>query len=81
MTSTYPRGTHGSVASLLAATLYQDTIILNLPLSLSISKFNISFDDFVDRIYPIELEIKDTTDTDRSASYLDLHLEIDSEGR
>jgi len=36
---------------------------------------------FVDRIYPIELEIKDTTDTDRSASYLDLHLEIDSEGR
>ena len=37
--------------------------------------------DFVDRIYPIELEIKDITDTDRSASYLDLHLEIDSEGR
>jgi len=35
----------------------------------------------VDRIYLIELEIKDTTDTDRSASYLDLHLEIDSEGR
>ena len=32
-------------------------------------------------LYPIELEIKDTTDTDRSASYLDLHLEIDSEGR
>jgi hypothetical protein len=24
MTSTYPRGTHGSVASLLAATLYQE---------------------------------------------------------
>ena len=37
--------------------------------------------DFVDRIYPIELEIKDITDTDRSASYLDLHFEIDSEGR
>jgi hypothetical protein len=41
---------------------------------------NSRFVDFVDRIYPIELEIKDTTDTDRSASYLDLHLEIDSEG-
>ena len=27
------------------------------------------------------LEIKDTTDTDTSASYLDLQLEIDSEGR
>ena len=37
--------------------------------------------DFVDRIYPIELEIKDTTYTDRSASYLDLHFEIDNDGR
>ena len=42
---------------------------------------NSRFGDFVDRIYPIELEIKDTTYTHRSASYLDLHLEIDSEGR
>jgi hypothetical protein len=42
---------------------------------------NSRFGNFVDRIYPIELEIKDTTDTDRSASYLhDLHLEIDSDG-
>ena len=31
--------------------------------------------DLVDRIYLIELEIKDTTDTDRTASYFDLHLE------
>ena len=30
---------------------------------------------------PIKLEIKDTTDTDRYASYLDLHIEIDIEGR
>jgi hypothetical protein len=36
---------------------------------------NFRFGDFVDRIYPIELEIKDTTEADRSASYLDLHLE------
>jgi hypothetical protein len=42
---------------------------------------NSRFGDFVDRIYPIELEIKDTTDTEISASYLDLHLEINSEGR
>ena len=41
---------------------------------------NSRLDDFVDSIYPIKLEIKDTTDTDRSASYLDLHLEIDSLG-
>ena len=47
-----------------------------------ISLNNSRIGNFVDRIYPIELEIKDidTTDTDRSASYLDLHLEIDSEG-
>jgi hypothetical protein len=32
-------------------------------------------------LYPIELEIKDTTDTDKSASYLDLHIEFDSESR
>ena len=42
---------------------------------------NSRFGDFVDLIYPIEFEIKDTTDTDRSTSYLDLHLEIDNEGR
>jgi hypothetical protein len=37
--------------------------------------------DFVEHIYSIELEIKDTTNTDRSAPYLDLHLKIDSEGQ
>ena len=41
----------------------------------------LGFDEFVDSIYPIELEIKDTTDTDRSTSYIDLLLDIDSEGR
>ena len=35
--------------------------------------------DYVERIYPIELEIKDTTV--KSASYLALHLKIDNEGR
>jgi hypothetical protein len=33
-----------------------------------------------DHIYPIDLEIKDTTDTTISASYIDIHLNIDSEG-
>ena len=42
---------------------------------------NSRFGDFVVRIYPIELEIKDTTDTDTSASYISIRLEIDSEGR
>ena len=38
---------------------------------------NFKLDDLVDAIYPIELEINDTTDTTRS----DLYLEIDSGGR
>ena len=46
-----------------------------------LSRMNSRFDDFFDHIYPINLEIKDTTDRDRSASYLDLHIEIDSERR
>jgi hypothetical protein len=46
-----------------------------------LSLHNSRFGYFVDHIYSIELEIKDTTDTYRSASYLDLHLEIDSEGQ
>ena len=39
------------------------------------------FDDFANRICPIEVQIKEARDTARSDSYLDLHLEIDSEGR
>jgi arginine deiminase len=39
----------------------------------------LSLTNFVDRIYPIEHE-KNTTDPDMSTSYLDLHLEIESEG-
>ena len=46
-------------------------------ISVNISKF----DDFVDSIYLIESEIKDVTDTARFASYLDLHLVVDSGGR
>ena len=42
---------------------------------------NYRFGDFVNRIYPIELEIKDSTYTDRSASYRDTHIEFDSEER
>ena len=39
------------------------------------------FIDFVDHIYAVEFEIKDITDATRPASYLDIHLEIDREGR
>jgi hypothetical protein len=36
--------------------------------------------DCIDRIYPLVLEINDTTDTDKSASFLDLRIDIYSEG-
>ena len=41
---------------------------------------NSTFGEYFKRNYPIEQEIKDTADTVKSASYLDLHLEIDNEG-
>jgi hypothetical protein len=34
----------------------------------------LSLNNSVDRIYPIENEIKDTTERDSSGSYLDVHL-------
>ena len=40
----------------------------------------ITFGSILNTLYPIELEIKDTTYSVKSASYLDLHL-IDNEGR
>ena len=46
-----------------------------------LSLHNCKLGDFVGRINPIVLEIKDTTDTAVSVSYLEMHLEIDSEGR
>jgi len=41
---------------------------------------NSKFCEFVNRIYHLEIEIKYTTDTARSASYLDLNLKIDRHG-
>ena len=46
---------------------------------LSINNHN--FHNYVHLIYPDELEIKDTTESDKSASYLDILLSIDSNGR
>ena len=46
-----------------------------------LSLTNSRFGDFLHLIYPSQLEIKDNTDTVKSASYLDLHLEIDTRGR
>ena len=41
---------------------------------------NPKFGEYLQHIYPSELQIKETTDTARSASYLDIHLTIDDNG-
>ena len=46
-------------------------------LSLNNSKFS----EYLHEIYPDELEIKDTTDSPKSASYLDIYLEFDNKGK
>ena len=46
-------------------------------LSINIPKFG----NYIDDIYPAELEIKDTTDADHRASYLDLDLSYDRDKR
>ena len=42
---------------------------------------NPKFGDYIDYIYPVELEIKDTTDADHQASYLDLEISYDRDKR
>ena len=42
---------------------------------------NPKFGDYIDYIYPVELEIKDTTHADHQASYLDLDLSYNRDKR
>ena len=42
---------------------------------------NPDFENYLGQMYPIELEIKDTTERNTSASYLDLLLSIESDGQ
>ena len=42
---------------------------------------NPDFENYLGQMYPAELEIKDTTESNTSASYLDLLLSIDSDGQ
>jgi hypothetical protein len=42
---------------------------------------NSRFPEFIPLIYPPELEVKETTDTASSASFLDLCLEFDDSGQ
>ena len=42
---------------------------------------NQKFENYLDQMYPVELEIKDTTESNTSASYLDLLLSIGRDGQ
>jgi hypothetical protein len=42
---------------------------------------NSRFAEFLPLIYPPELEVKETTDTASSSSFLDLYLEFDDSGQ
>ena len=42
---------------------------------------NPEFENYLGQMYPVELEIKDTTESNTSASYLDLLLSIERDGR
>ena len=42
---------------------------------------NTSFENYLGPMYPAELEIKDTTENNTSASYLDLLLTIERDGQ
>ena len=42
---------------------------------------NHKFKDYIDVIYPEELEIKDTTDVQKCDNYLELRLEFDEGGK
>ena len=43
--------------------------------------YNSDLGDFLDRMYAIELEKKDTTDIARYTSFIGIHPEIDSDSR
>ena len=55
----------------LSFRIIEDELSLNSP----------NFGDLIHRIYPKEHEIKDMTNTVKSVSHLDLHLEIDGKGK
>jgi hypothetical protein len=46
-----------------------------------LSTNNHNFHNYIHLSYPDELEIKDTTESDKSASYLDIISNIDANGR
>ena len=59
------------------STPFQDVCHIDDVLSINNSRFA----EFLPLIYPPELEVKETTDTASSASFLDLYLEFDDSGQ
>ena len=70
-------GRLGKKKSKISSDLYFQLRYIDDVLSLN----NSPFGNYLHIIYPNELEVKNTTDTQSSASYLDRHLEIDNRVR
>ena len=60
--------------------MVSDLLFKNLVLTIT-SINNPDFENYLGQMYPAELEIKDTTESNTSASYLDLLLSIESDGQ
>ena len=65
------------INKILPQTVYSSFRYIDDVLSLNNSQFS----DYLHFIHPNELEVKDTTDTQKSASYHDLNIEINNGGR
>ena len=77
LVSNVPRVASLSVRDLHFGFLYLTYRYIDDVLSINNSRFA----EFLPLIYPPELEVKETTDTASSASFLDLYLEFDDSGQ
>ena len=59
------------IQSLLSFRYIDDVLSIN----------NLDFENYLGQMYPAELEIKDTTESNTSASFFDLLLSIESDGQ
>ena len=80
--SRYHRWFHSELTELVKkATTHKMFTWSYLDIDNVMSLSNSRFGYYLHRIYPNDLEVKDTADTQTSASHLDLHLEIENGGR
>jgi hypothetical protein len=77
MWQTFSRNCYGIIKQKLTVSFNHTFRYIDRVLSIN----NNDFHQYVHLIYPNELEVKDTTESDKSVSYLDILLNADSIGR